>query len=266
MLYKSDIDKISVRLWITGFDCSPDEITRQLGVQPTETRIKGEYRIIGTKKLIKRLNKENAWVLKSPLSKRVNPDRHLRYILDTINSNKVQFSQFFNQYDATITFGIYWDYCNPGITLDPALLKELSGLNIEVGLDMYYLPDDLSLETARSRKALSESLQHVQFISSSNDKTHNEAKAITQSLTELEKACNTLSGILIPDLIGWADLDENDWRERFDRITTQLKIVKTAINNSDYLRKNTLMMTKLYKKDDTIYSYWEIARFLHFTF
>lgn len=143
MLYKSDIKKINVSLWIAGFDSSPDEITKKLGIEPTETLIKGDYRFFGKgKHLIKKLNKQNAWILKSPLSQKVKPDRHLEHILNIIQSKKQRFIEIFNKYDSRISLAIYWDYCNPGITLDKKILKELAELNIEVGFDTYYLGED----------------------------------------------------------------------------------------------------------------------------
>ena len=139
MLYKTDIDRISVSLWINGFECSPEEITRQLGVQPSETRIKGEKRFVSKKAKAPMINKENSWRLKSELPQTVEPDKHLEFLLKQLNPHKKAFLELTKKYETIISFGIDWNYCNPGITLDKSLLIELAELNVEVDFDMYYL-------------------------------------------------------------------------------------------------------------------------------
>ncbi|MDO8577166.1 MAG: DUF4279 domain-containing protein [Candidatus Daviesbacteria bacterium] len=91
MLYKSDIEEISVSLWISGFEDSPDDITKQLGIRPTETRIKGEERWVSKKATKPMINKENAWILRSELPQSVEPDKHLESILVKIRPHKDKF-------------------------------------------------------------------------------------------------------------------------------------------------------------------------------
>lgn len=76
---------------VRGFDCRPEEITKQMGISPTEVRIKGEYRIISKKRDLKRINKENSWVLDSPLAKTAPIEEHLRKLLNTIKPYKQNF-------------------------------------------------------------------------------------------------------------------------------------------------------------------------------
>lgn len=138
MLYKSDIKEISIKFIIWDFECPADEITSYTGVKPTEVWIKGETRLIGRIKH-ERINKHNAWILKSELPQSSDPDKHLENILKKIRSNKEKFINLTNKYDAELSFGIYFKHCNPGITLDKDILKELAELNIEAGFDMYFL-------------------------------------------------------------------------------------------------------------------------------
>ena len=50
-------DEYHVLFGIHGFECLPDELTEQLEINPTETRVKGEYRTFGKGKFErKRLN------------------------------------------------------------------------------------------------------------------------------------------------------------------------------------------------------------------
>lgn len=241
MLYKSDINKISVRLWITGFDYSPNEITKKLGVEPTEIQIKGEYKTFGKgKRTIKRLIKENAWILKSPLSHRVNPDKHLEFILSKIRSNKDEFIAMFNENEAEISFGIYWGYCNPGITLDTKILQELAALNIEVGFDMYYLGENLRLETSKSKKKLASLLENSLSVGQYSINNYSEAKTIVESLSIIEEVCKNISGIYIPDLTDWESLDEEDINNRLVKLSSKLKLIKEAIDKSKYLKENTM--------------------------
>jgi len=237
MLYKSDIRKISIRLIIWDFDCQPEEITNYLGIQPSEIRIKGETRLVGKIKH-PMLNKMNAWIIESDLPKSAEPDKHIENILNKIRPHKNKFIELAKKYDADLSFGIFWDYCNPGITFDKEILKEFAELNIEVGFDMYYLPDDLVLENTKNKNKLIEQLQNVPLLKQYSSDKHNEAKVLVESLAIIEDECDRVSGMIIPDLI-WDNLDEDDWNFRLNKLSTKLKEIKNAINKSVFLKKNT---------------------------
>ncbi len=141
MLYKSDIERIFVRLIFWDFDIPHKQLTKYLGVKPTEIRIKGEITLMGKKKR-EVVNKHNTWILSSELPHSVEPDRHLEEILDKVRPHKDKFTTMAKKYNAEISFAIYFNYCNPGLNLEPKLLKELADLGIEVGFDMYYLGEN----------------------------------------------------------------------------------------------------------------------------
>ncbi len=44
---------------VSDFECHPDEITAQLGINPTKIKVKGEYKIVGKKNPKKILIKKN---------------------------------------------------------------------------------------------------------------------------------------------------------------------------------------------------------------
>lgn len=237
MLHKSDIEEIHVKFIISGYECLPNEITKQVGVSPTKVWVKGKPRLVlkNGKKII---SKYNSWIIESELPTDEDPDAHLENILEKIRPHKKKFVELTHKYPSGFFFGIYFNYCNPGININKKILKEVYELGSELDFDMYYLGEKLKLETPHDRSKLEKQLKQLDFISQYTNKNHDEAKTIAESLSEIEDACERLAGLVIPDLVGWDDYSEEDWKNRLVKTTNDLKRIKKAINKSKYLHKN----------------------------
>lgn len=126
---------------ITDFESRPDEITKQLGLVPTKTRIKGEYRVVGKKKPHKLQNKESQWILDSELHNNIPIEKHLEHLLKKVRPYKQNFVNIAKKYSLKLNCAIYYYEANPGISLANNILKEIAELNISLYFDIYCLDD-----------------------------------------------------------------------------------------------------------------------------
>lgn len=121
---------------IYDFDCSHQELTSQIGIEPTEVRIKGETRLVGKNKL-KIVNKENVWILKSDLPLTMRVEEHIYNLLKKMKPHEKELIKITQKFYTEFSCGLYFYETNPGIHLDNDLIKELSDLNTRIDLDMY---------------------------------------------------------------------------------------------------------------------------------
>ena len=127
---------------LLGFECSPDDITQKLGVEPTETRLKGEMREIGEgKHRREKENIENAWILRSELPRNTPIEKHIENLLNKIAPHKQNFIDVAKSYVFQFNCAIYYYEANPGILLSPTILKKAGELNIPLSFDIYCLAE-----------------------------------------------------------------------------------------------------------------------------
>ncbi len=132
-----DISHNNVSFKIYEFECASEELTKQLGISPTEVRVKGETRLVGKSNQSRIINKENIWILKSDLPLAARVEDHIANILNKMSSHEEQFIKVTNKFYTEFSCGLYFYETNPGIHLDNNLLKKLALLNTRIDLDMY---------------------------------------------------------------------------------------------------------------------------------
>ncbi|MEK7517935.1 MAG: DUF4279 domain-containing protein [Patescibacteria group bacterium] len=220
---------------VSGFECHPEEITKQIGVSPTEVHIKGEYRIIGKKKKIKRMNKKNSWVLDSPLPKNAPIEKHLKHLLDIIKPYKQNFIDVAKKYELQFNCAVYYYEANPGICLESNIMKEISELNIPLYFDIYCMAGTVSqFEQLNADKKLTKQLSGIKLVSQLNEEEYNEAQSLANSLIEIDAARENLD-IHMEDAIIWDELSEEGYTEKMSRVGEDLKKIMTAIKQSKFL-------------------------------
>jgi hypothetical protein len=219
-----------------GFEGSPDEITKQLGVEPTETRIKGEHRTIGKgKHAQERLNKENAWLLKSELSRDVPIEKHLEHLMNKIKPHKQNFIDVAKKYELQFNCAVYYYEANPGISLESNIMKEISELDIPLYFDIYCMAGTVSqFEQENAYEQLTRQLSEINSVSEFNDGEHNEANSLAKSLIEIDAARSNLD-MHMEDLVVWDDLEDELYKEKMDKVTEDLKRIIKAIKQSKSL-------------------------------
>ncbi len=229
-------NKFHVSFRIHGFECSPDELTKQLGIKPTATLIKGEYRIIGRGKFErKRLNKENAWVLESEISRSKSLEEHLEHLLAQIRPHKEKLKQITNKYYTEFSCGIYYYEANPGVQFDNKLLTEVAGLGTLLDLDIYCLAGTVSqFEQANADKKLTKQLSQIKTVTKLSDAQSEEPQVLANSLIEIDAARNNLE-MHMEDAVVWDDLTDKEYKEKMSRVIEDLKKILKAIKQSKYL-------------------------------
>lgn len=239
-MYNDPALKNEYHVWIliSNFECHPDEITTQLGIKPTDIKIKGEYRFVDKKKTHKMLNKESLWILDSELSRNIPIEKHLEHLLNKIKPYKQNFIKIANKYSLELTCAVYYYEANPGINLKKEILKEIAELNLELGFDIYCLEGTVKqLDDIKDINHLTEQLSKVEFISNYDKENHKEAKVLVQSLSDLENACYNFLSSHLPDLIWEGKFNDEEYKIRFTKIAEDLRRIKKYINQSKYLSK-----------------------------
>lgn len=248
-MYKDPRLKNEYKAWfiLFGFEESPDEITKQLGVTPTETRIKGEYRNISKgKHEIKRLNKENAWLLKSELSNSVPIEKHLEHLINNIKPYKQNFIDVAKRYKLQFNCAMYYYEANPGISLESNIMKEISELNIPLYFDIYCMAGTFSqFEQTNAEGELTKQFSKVRIISELSDEEHNEVKKLSESLIKIDAAQSNLK-IDMEDAIIWDELTDEEYQTKFAKIGKDLRGLIRSIKQSKLL--SMLVKDELNKK------------------
>ncbi|MBW8186720.1 DUF4279 domain-containing protein [Shewanella nanhaiensis] len=120
--------------WVEGFECSIDEISSILKLQPTDFHLKGD--LISERHM--RLRKRSSWKYKSTLP-RSEPfqDAHLENLLIVLKDRKEAIAQLNKDYDVGINCVGYYTNVNPGFHMSANLIKSYAELGLSIDFDLY---------------------------------------------------------------------------------------------------------------------------------
>lgn len=138
-IYSEEIFESYAHLDIYDFDCSIEELTHHIGIEPTEACLKGEIRNPNSK--YKRVSKNNIWSLRTEKSTRIRPEDHVKKILDLIRPVKQKIISITEKYESAMNVYFWTNHYSPGLHFDKEVLKELAELNLELDLDIYSIYD-----------------------------------------------------------------------------------------------------------------------------
>lgn len=218
-------------LLISDFDLNPDEITSQLGIEPTKTRVKGEYRLAGKKKPNQMINTSNQWILDSELPNNISIEKQIHFLLEKIRPHKQKFQEITKKYYTEFSCALYFYDANPGIHVDSSLLKELAELNVKLDLDIYCLAGTVSqYENLEAKKELIKQFSRYNFISPSTTESEN----LAESLIEIDKARQDLD-VHMEDLIVFDSLSEDVFKSKLNKVVQDLDKIRTNSKKSKYL-------------------------------
>ena len=136
-------DRTDVALRIYPGDRDPDWVTAALGVQPTSVNRKGEQRTSSIGRV--RTIPKNAWFLSSQ-GNVVSRDarRHLDWLLDSLAPAADRVRALTE--DETVSIDVmcvWWSAAgHGGPLLSPEQMSRLAEMNLDLGFDIYFLPDD----------------------------------------------------------------------------------------------------------------------------
>jgi len=125
--------------YVTGYQCSPEEITNILGVEPTDTWVKGEK--WGTNNIRER--KESSWIFKTNKSENdYYSNYHFKELLEKIEGIKGKLKNLPKECDIGITYVPTCYFPNVAVILDSELIQKIASLGLSVDFDIYSLESD----------------------------------------------------------------------------------------------------------------------------
>jgi hypothetical protein len=137
------VEQVYAYLWIADFDCDFSEITRLMGLEPTEAWNKGDVVVWKREGVVKeRAWKFSSWALYSPLPRNnLLLDHHITALLGIIEPRKEVLTYMRSQ-GWTIGVNCVGEFtANPGAHLSAELISRCASLSLSVDFDFYCLTD-----------------------------------------------------------------------------------------------------------------------------
>jgi len=118
-------------------DFDPAEITRHVGVEPTDAWRKGDrHPRRGTEARFSR------WSLRSRLGKEAELELHIADVLSQLARNEVAFREVSAKHSGTMQLVGYFHTGYPGLYFEPETLASLAKYSLGMDLDFYALWSD----------------------------------------------------------------------------------------------------------------------------
>ena len=131
--------KIRVCLRFGEFSMPPEELSTELGLQPTDSWSKGDPCRVAKKRTFT----YNGWELSSGREESADLEAHVNAILHQIAPFKENFRKVAAKYPPMLTCVIYsYDGDRPAIVFERDVVKELADLNALINIDLYIFDDD----------------------------------------------------------------------------------------------------------------------------
>ena len=140
----TDIDTHKVALKFFNFDCTPEELTEDLGLEPTKTGLKGQKYHLGPE-AGKRIRtwEWNFWMYQVTVEKNRHwiGDQIDDFIDNIIKPRQEKIKKIISTTcDSEFSIVQYiYEGCNPGLHFDNARLKIIADIGAEIDVDIYVL-------------------------------------------------------------------------------------------------------------------------------
>lgn len=116
---------------ISDFTCSPEEVTRILGVTPSRFWIAGEKVGDGAPK------KRNGWALENSIRGDWDMEAELRPLLDRLPKSLSALRETTSQWSAKAFCAVYTHGERPALSLSAGTVARLAELEAEIDIDLY---------------------------------------------------------------------------------------------------------------------------------
>lgn len=133
--FRQTHDETKARFRIWDFECSPDEITKKIGLKPSQTRVKGEPVRPGARVV----HKTNLWVFEDDLDALKFPEEHLKRLLELLKPNWDIFKSLASKYNAQVCLEGFHEEFHVDFRITPELLAQIADLNATLWVDLYVL-------------------------------------------------------------------------------------------------------------------------------
>jgi Domain of unknown function (DUF4279) len=135
---------------LTGTDLNPEEITRKVGITPTQIFLKGDR--IHPKG--SRTRDRSGWQVRSSLEQETDIEAHVRSVLEKLKTGWQPLIEIIENapHEAFINCVMYYTPeetgSGSGFHLDRSILEQIQQLKAEIDFDLYVLPAESSSPTA----------------------------------------------------------------------------------------------------------------------
>jgi hypothetical protein len=109
-----------------------DEITRSLGITPSETGREGDP-LPNTSVA----RKSSIWGLRSRVEPTDPLEVHVRDVLDQLDANKGAFAKLSQDFDGTMQLVGYFREIEPGVHFDAELVERIAAYSLAIDCDFY---------------------------------------------------------------------------------------------------------------------------------
>ena len=123
-----------LRIW--GETLAPDEVTRLLGAQPTESRSKGDVKY-RSREGREAIAKEGAWFLRADDRTPADVDGQVTEILGKLTDDLDTWASLVQRFGVDLSFGWFMEHSNEGIELSPKTLAAVGARGIRISVDLY---------------------------------------------------------------------------------------------------------------------------------
>lgn len=133
----------SISLRVTHPNIDPDEITKELGIEPFRKWMAGERRMTPKGTLLEGLNSESYWAsdMHPETNRLLSIDVYIEDYLIQLNNKLNRHKEYFTRLLASggcVEYFVGWFAAdNVGLTLSRELMKQTAELGIEIGLCAY---------------------------------------------------------------------------------------------------------------------------------
>jgi Domain of unknown function (DUF4279) len=134
--------RIRVAFRISGFSCSPDELTAHLGIEPSKAWSRGDK--VGATALVR---PENGWEIIASAPEGADLAGHIADVLSKLYPIKSRMSCKWGGRRMVSCVIYSYDGDRPPIFLDLRLLEEIVELGASIDIDIYNLPSDCTAGT-----------------------------------------------------------------------------------------------------------------------
>jgi hypothetical protein len=121
---------------LTG-DFDPAEISKRVGVTPTECWLKGDVN-----PRTQHERKFSRWSLYSRLERNASLEDHIADVLQQLGENKSEFVEVSSKHGGVMQLVAYFKSGYPGLDFERELVKSLAAFSLSVDFDFYYLYSD----------------------------------------------------------------------------------------------------------------------------
>ena len=131
-----EVDKTSVSLRFFGDTLDPDEISKLLDCQPTDSYRKGD---VSPDNRRRGVAQTGMWLLSGKKTGKISLEKQISELFSRLSDNLEIWRKLTSQYQSDLFCGLFMEGWNRGIDFSPELMAQISARGLTLSLDVYYV-------------------------------------------------------------------------------------------------------------------------------